>query len=193
MTRNRSTIGSPINWRAALDHVGEWTEEDYDALPEGLRAELHDGKLILTPAPTADHQIALNALFLAFYTVLRDKTRIIGGTDIRLANGARRRIPDLMVVREQYHGSPTSPDNVLVVVEIVSPRDGEEWTQKMIDYAEGGIPGYLIVRGGRGGFSAWYHVLRDGAYTLASHVGPGGTLTMAEPFECDIDLDELGY
>ena len=193
MTATRPVLESLPNWRAALEHEGEWTEEEYDALPDGLRAELHDGKLTLTPPPTADHQVVQNLLFLALLKAVGDVTRVLTATDVRLANGKRRRIPDLMVVRENYHGSPTPASNVLLVIEIVSPGGGVEWTQKMTEYAEGGIPGYLIIEGPKGGYRASHHVLRDGKYELATKTAVDGNLTITEPIVCDIDLSTFTY
>lgn len=143
---------------------------------------------------TGDHSIALTVLQLQFAKAIPDLTRVIRREDVRLADGRRRRIPDLVIVRESYHGSPTPASNVLLAVEVVSPGGGDEWGQKMIDYAEGGIPGYLIVEGPKDGrFTAAYHVLREDHYELVAKAEPDATFTITEPFTATIDLSELSY
>jgi len=43
---------------------GEWTEEDYFNLPETNRIiELSEGRLIITPSPTTEHQKILGNLY----------------------------------------------------------------------------------------------------------------------------------
>lgn len=44
---------------------GDWTVDDLDALPDdGLRHELVDGVLLVSPAPSLLHQVALSALLV---------------------------------------------------------------------------------------------------------------------------------
>ena len=54
---------------AALSDVppaGGWTTDDLDALPEdGLRRELLDGVLLVSPSPTDIHQIIAARLMVA--------------------------------------------------------------------------------------------------------------------------------
>jgi Uma2 family endonuclease len=46
------------------DLVRRWTREEVLALPDdGNRYELFDGELLVTPAPTGPHQVALGSLF----------------------------------------------------------------------------------------------------------------------------------
>ena len=49
---------------AALDPAGGWTVDDLDALPDdGLRRELVDGVLLVSPAPRIPHQAVIAALY----------------------------------------------------------------------------------------------------------------------------------
>ncbi|MEV0645557.1 hypothetical protein AB0I28_09860 [Phytomonospora sp. NPDC050363] len=61
-------------WRGALDHVGPWTESDFNALPEGFGVELHDGLLILTPSPAAEHQCARQTVAHYLTEAIGDET-----------------------------------------------------------------------------------------------------------------------
>ncbi len=48
---------------------GQWTEEDYFALPDTNRyVELSDGELVMPPHPTFRHQEALKRLFIRLNT-----------------------------------------------------------------------------------------------------------------------------
>jgi len=49
---------------ATIDSSKEWTVEDYLQMEEGLLAQLIDGKLIMSPAPTTLHQRILGKLFI---------------------------------------------------------------------------------------------------------------------------------
>lgn len=180
-------------WESIRDHVGPWNEKDFLALPEGFRAELFNGRLIVTPSPTPAHQNASSVLWMIFSTMLGRSMRAIQATDMRLADGAKYRNPDVMVLRHATREHPIKPDNVVLVVEIISPGGGDERTQKMTDYAEAGIPGYLIVQESTDGFAAWHHVLRGDHYELVSEAEPGGELVMTEPIACTIDLTSLEW
>lgn len=186
-------LGSPVNWRAALEHEGEWTEEDYDALPEGLRAELHHGRLTLTPSATFIHNWAIQI----FCEVLRrdqSRRKLVGtDTDVRMADGKVIYQPDVLVLREPDPGRPIVASNVILVGEFISPGGGNERTQKMLDYAEAGIPGYLIFTRSGDGYAATLYNLRDGSYEAGAKSEGGGVLSFEDPFHAVIDLRELEY
>lgn len=49
---------------ATIDKTKEWTVDDYMQLEEGLLAQLLDGELIMSPAPTPHHQEIIGKLFM---------------------------------------------------------------------------------------------------------------------------------
>ena len=53
---------------ATIDKTKEWTVDDYMQLEEGLLAQLLDGELIMSPAPTPLHQRILRRI----YDILKD-------------------------------------------------------------------------------------------------------------------------
>ena len=63
---------------AALSDVppeGGWTTDDLDALPEdGLRRELLDGVLLVSPSPTRVHQIIAGRLRVALEQTVPGRT-----------------------------------------------------------------------------------------------------------------------
>lgn len=172
-------------------HRGAWTEADYMALPEGVRAELHDGNLILVPEPLAEHQYASDELKDQLKFIVGDRRRVVGPVDVRINDGDRYRSPDVVLVREPYRGKPASPENVLLVCEIISPGGGDEWDQKMEVYAKAGIPWYLILQETPAGFYGVLFSLDVDRYVKHSQAAPAGTLDLPEPFRGTLRLREL--
>jgi len=174
-----------------LFHGGEWTEADYEALPAGVRAELHDGRLILTPSPTYQHMLASLELSVLFRGIIGDRRRVVQEVDVRMADGRRYRAPDVLVLKEGRRGRPQPPRNVVLVAEVVSPGGGEERGDKMVAYQDAGIEWYLIVEETPAGFLGELYRLDAGKYTLVSDAPPAGVLRLPAPFDAEIRLREL--
>lgn len=181
----RTALGELI-----LYHGGEWTEADYEALPDGVRAELHDGQLILLPGQTAEHSMATMQLSLALERITSDR-QVIHRVDMRMAEGRRFRTPDVVVWREWQRDRPIDPRNVVMVCEIISPRPTDERGDKMTAYAEAGIEWYLVAEETSEGFLAELYRLKYRRYDLLVKAPPAGSLTLPAPFDVEIDLSAL--
>ena len=182
----RTALGELI-----LFHGGEWTEADYEALPDGVRAELHDGRLILVPSPTAEHMLTSRRLAKHFDTLMADDRLVLQEVDVRMADGRRYRRPDVSVLREPASGRPLDPRNVVLVCEIISPGGGDERQEKLTAYADAGIEWYLITEQTEDGYLGELYRLQDGKYQLLVKAPPAGTLTLPAPFDSAIDLRTL--
>ncbi len=131
---------------------GTYTAEDYDALPDNVRAELIDGSLIVMEAPSSKHQIVLGELFIAFRLFIRENKgkckAFMSPLDVRLDEDNHTIVqPDLMVVcnpdkvEDRYISG--APD---LIVEILSPRTKlRDYRIKLVKYAEAGVREYWIV------------------------------------------------
>ncbi|MGH8877679.1 MAG: Uma2 family endonuclease [Stackebrandtia sp.] len=162
-----------------MSHSGPWTIEEFEALPPEVSVELHEGKLILTPSATFGHMRAGRRVGM--------KVDVYCGSD---GNCVRK--PDVLVLVDPEDGRPIPPDNLLLVGEIVSPGSKDEWGDKMADYADAGIPWYLIVQEVGEGFRAELHHLEEpGRYELVASAGPGEELRVPKPFDGSIDLSTL--
>lgn len=174
-----------------LFHRGEWTESDYEALPAGVRAELHDGSLILVPGAGVPHMLASAELLVRFRAIVGDRRLVVQEVDVRMAGGRRYRTPDVLVMRDPARHRPLDPGNVVLVCEIVSPHGGDERDEKMTVYAEAGIEWYLVTEETPTGFLGELYRLDDGKYARVAEAPPAGVLRLPEPFAADIDLSEL--
>lgn len=113
---------------AALDHdlpaSGDWTTDDLDALPEdGVRREIIDGVLIVSPSPTRFHQTLALLLGGALVQTCPPEFDVTQGVEIRISR-RRSLTPDVLVTSAQAaarNPSRYQPHEVVLAIEIVSP------------------------------------------------------------------------
>ena len=127
-----------------------WTREMVLALPEdGNRYELFDGELLVTPAPTGPHQVALSLLFSAVGPYVSAEglgLMLWSPADLRLG-GNQLSQPDLFVVP----GIPASGEwadfpNPILVIEVLSPSTARhDRFVKRRRFQRTGIPEYWVV------------------------------------------------
>jgi len=122
--------------------------EEYLALPETMqRYEIIDGKMIMSPAPTAGHQFSLGNFYRPLYDFVSRRRRgfvLFAPIDviIRRKPKLRMRQPDLIYVsKERQHiisdRIEGGPD---LVIEILSPSDTRKTiAQKLKDYGKIGV------------------------------------------------------
>ena len=130
---------------------GKWTERYYFSLPETNKiVELSSGWLIITPAPTTEHQEISGKLYLLVGNFVLSNN--LGNVcysplDVRLWPGTIRQ-PDIVCmsnehkdrITERYWGVPD------LVMEILSEStEGQDRAVKFYEYREAGVPEYWIV------------------------------------------------
>ena len=149
---------------------GQWTEEDYFALPDTSRfVELSKGELVMPPHPTHTHQQIVGKLYRAIYDFVAERdlgTVQFGPLPVRLWPGKIRE-PDILFVAkehsdrigEQAYGPPD------LVVEVLSPSTRRtDRLEKTVEYARAGVREYWIVDSH--GQTVEVFILREGAYVL---------------------------
>jgi len=170
------------------------TAEQYDSWSPVQCAgiEMVDGVIVLTPRPSIRH----NRIARLIAGALDDA----GGTewnadtdfDLRLQDVPLINLrPDVVVYRAvAIDITPARPQNVLLVVEVVSP--GSETTDrqtKMSQYAKAGIAFYWRVEQSAANVPIIYtYVLDPAASAYRDSDVHTGRLTMTTPFEVDLDL-----
>ena len=131
---------------------GEFTIEDYYALPDDMRAELIDGVIYNMAAPTSIHQDISAEIFWQLKAYIREKNgkcRVYAAPfDVQLDQDDRTMVePDLLIAcnrdlikKHVYYGAPN------FVVEILSPstRKKDTWL-KLQKYRNAGVREYWIV------------------------------------------------
>ena len=124
--------------------------EAFESLPEGTPAQLIGGEIIMSPAPTAKHQIVqmnLSALLHNFVLKKRIGTVIASPIDVYFS-GEEVYQPDIIfisksnesIIRENIDGAPD------LVVEILSPSNAyHDLRHKWRIYERYGVKEYWIV------------------------------------------------
>jgi Uma2 family endonuclease len=132
------------------DTAGKWTREMVLALPEDSnRYELFDGELLVTPAPTAPHQIAIAHLWEILLPFVRRHGlgRVLTSPADLSLGGQQLSQPDLFVVSNiPEDRSWSRMPNPILVVEVLSPSSARfDRITKRRRFQLAGIPEYWIV------------------------------------------------
>jgi len=164
---------------------GQWTEDDYLALPETNRiVELSEGRLVIPDMPTTSHQRAVGRLFrLMSDHVERGKRGevCVAPLPVRLWPGKFRE-PDVIFMHrdhadrigEEFWGVPD------LVVEVISPRTSQssgtekpDRRDKFWEYAQAGVAEYWLVHPAERTIEVY--VLRGNDYDLLGRWTAGET------------------
>ncbi len=124
-----------------------WTVDDLDGLPDdGLRYELVDGALLVSPPAPNPHNVIASRLAFRLRVALDDEWEVITPGSVRLDEHNRRE-PDVLVLAvasaAEQHAPPAA---TLLVVEVMSPSSVDnDRVRKPSQYARAGIPHYWRV------------------------------------------------
>ncbi len=158
---------------------GGWTADDLAAFPDdGLRYELVDGVLLVSAAPSEEHQIALGNLFLGLVAAAPGALRVLTAPyDVRL--GPRRQMqPDLVVLPRDRAAADRSP---VLVVEVLSPSTAAtDRTLKRQVFEQAGIACFWLVDPLVPSLTVFE--LRDGAYLELAMVSGDQEYVAVAPF-----------
>ncbi|MEU8815293.1 Uma2 family endonuclease [Actinoplanes sp. NPDC048796] len=127
----------------------DWTSSDLEQFPEdGVRRELFDGAMHVTPAPSSIHQSLALILGATLTRGCPDHLFVSQSNEVELTTD-RVYIPDLLVIKFEAAKSgrgkfPAS--DVVLVAEIVSPSTkGTDRVTKPTGYAHAGIPYFWLI------------------------------------------------
>jgi Uma2 family endonuclease len=149
------------------DHVSvEWTVDMLVDLPaNGLRYEILDGTLLVSPSPSPRHQQAIAELYVVLRAACPADQRVYFAPLDWQPDGRTSLQPDLLVVAKNAVGRKNLQHQLTVAVEVLSPGTARiDRLLKFSRYAEGGVGQYWIVDPGVP--SVQVYDLVDGAYVL---------------------------
>ena len=176
-----------------------WRELD---VPEGWRAEIDEGQIVLVPPPHAHHNGIAEVVQRRLYRGLPDDLGIYQTLGVHVAPLDKLYVPDLVVMPSELIAAadpdtsdPMDASEALLVVEITSKGNArEDRTKKYRAYARAGVPMYLLVDrfDMRGPMATLFmEPNEDGTYKRSDAVPFGKQLTLPHPF--DVTLPTAGF
>jgi Uma2 family endonuclease len=173
----------PEAW--AQDRV--FTVEDLEDMPDDeFRYELDDGMLIVSPAPSLPHQIAVMRLAVVLNTASPQGLLVVPGPGINISK-FQHRVPDIAVIRTESVTQMFLAEPPVLAVEVASPRTRiYDRGRKRDVYERFGIRSYWIVDVGPDKPSLTVLELRRGKYAETARVTGDEAFHAARPFPVTI-------
>lgn len=126
---------------------GEWTVDLLEQLPDdGLRYEILDGILIVSPSPIPVHQRAIGRILMALtHACPPDHEVFVSPLDWQPDERTSLQ-PDVLVVATDRIGEKNIRQNPAIVIEVLSPSSRRyDRLLKFDRYAEAGIGQYWLI------------------------------------------------
>ena len=170
--------------------------------PEGIRAELVEGEIVVTPPTDGDHEDYLDLIDDQVRAQSATRMQFAGGKGLKLpgleSQPADHVIPDATIApREKriFRGTPpwmpAEGVGIAMVVEVTSSDPRKDRIAKRCGYARAGIPLYLLVDRHKSTVTLFSDP-KDGDYR-GSHTTPfGKPLPLPAPFSFDLETTDFG-
>lgn len=165
--------------------ANEWTVRDLDQLPDdGLRYELLDGTLLVSPAPTRRHQRAAVNLGAFLHRACPAHMEVSAAPLDWRPDDRTSLQPDILVLNNRDLNADVA-DSMILAVEVISPSSRrKDSIYKRSKYEDSGVAHYWIVDPAAPSILALE--LRDGQYVTAGEATGDQPLTLDQPFPITI-------
>jgi Uma2 family endonuclease len=171
------------------DH--EWTVADLELLPDdGLRYELVDGMLLVSPAPRLAHQRAQLALCQLLYPLVPAGFELLMAPVDYQPTTRRSLQPDLLIFPRAEADAAVVTTPLLLAVEIVSPSSRSvDLLLKRGLYEEAGVSHYWVLDPDSRKIITWSLV--DGTYGEPRVCEDGQPLALTEPLAVALTTEAI--
>lgn len=168
--------------------------------PEGFRAELIEGEIVVTPPPDGDHEDYIGLIVDQVARRARTRMQFSGNKGLRLRSGGgcpkNHAIPDgtfaPLDLRLFRGAAPWMPcEGIALVVEVTSTKPQADREAKRRCYARGGIPLYLLIDRDAGSVTLFSDP-EDADYRQHLTIPYGKPLPLPEPFAFDLETGDFG-
>ncbi|GAA2894444.1 Uma2 family endonuclease [Streptomyces mexicanus] len=167
--------------------------------PEGFRAELIEGEIVVTPPPDGDHEDYIELIVHQVYGRSRTSMQFSGNKGLKLKSGGDcpkdHVIPDGTFAPRAlrlYRGADSwmPCEGVALVLEVTSTKPRADRETKRRCYARGGIPLYLLVDREAASVTLFSAPENDDYRELCTRPF-GKPLTLPEPFAFDLETGDF--
>ncbi|PRH78365.1 restriction endonuclease [Streptomyces solincola] len=181
----------PQTWAYMLN---AWHELD---VPEGWRAEIDEGQIVLVPPPHRHHNAIAELVQHRLYRGLPEELGIYQTLGLHIAPLDKLYVPDLVIVPREtvLAGDPDRSEPVdaalaELIVEVTSPHNAaDDRTRKYRAYALSLVPLYLLIDryDRRGPTVTLFSAPQDGVFKHSQPVPFGTPLALPAPFGVTLD------
>jgi Uma2 family endonuclease len=167
--------------------------------PEGFRAELIEGEIVVTPPPDGDHEDYIALIVEQMYARARIRMQFSGNKGLILRSGGAcpkdRVIPDCTFAPRElrlYRGADSwmPCDGVAMVLEVTSTKPEADREAKRRCYARAGIPLYLLVDREASSVTLFSAPEKEDFREHCTRPF-GKPITLPEPFAFDLDTTDF--
>jgi Uma2 family endonuclease len=167
--------------------------------PEGYRAELIDGEIVVTPPPYGNHERCISLVVEQVFASSATRMHFAGHKGLLIPGTAAavpgHFIPDATFAprdRDLFRDAPPwmLPDGVAMVVEVTSSSPVNDRFGKRHGYAVAKIPLYLLVDRQRGQVTLFSDPVRN-AYATRTQAPFGGSIKLPPPFSFTLETEEF--
>ncbi|MFF4252304.1 Uma2 family endonuclease [Streptomyces sp. NPDC001663] len=167
--------------------------------PEGFRAELIEGEIVVTPPPDGEHEKYISRIVRQVIKRSRIEMDFSGNKGLRLRSGEafpkNHVVPDATLApleRDLFGGADSwmPCDGVAMVLEVTSTKPKADREAKRRCYASGGIPLYLLVDREAASVTLLSDPERDDYREICTRPF-GKPLALPEPFAFDLETADF--
>lgn len=165
--------------------------------PEGYRAQLIDGEIVVTPPPGGNHEHCISRIVKQVLACSATPMDFSGnkGLVVPAITGQSMVIPDLTFAPEEldlFLDAPSwmRPSGVEMVVEVTSSLPEHDRNAKRRSYAAARIPLYLLIGRDEKTVTLYSGPTRD-TYVTTTTVPFGETLDLPEPFDFTLETADF--
>jgi len=135
----------------------DWTVDDLQRLPDdGLQYELVDGVLLVSPAPTVQHQRMARQVFLLLHQACPPDLEVLYGPVDYQPDRRSSLQPDVLVMTREDTGERAVTLPLRLAVEVLSPSTRrKDLVLKHSRYADAGVASYWVVDPEGPSMTAW--------------------------------------
>jgi Uma2 family endonuclease len=185
-------MAAPIHHEPPIEQILA-LHETFEA-PEGQKAEVIGGQLVVSPSPSRRHGFACGQLQLQLIPLLPSHLMLTNMVTLDMTATAERYIPDLLVAhREALRSDEWLLDaaDAELVVEVVSPSNArQDRVTKVRGYAASGVPIYLLIDPLEQEVTLFDQPVGE-TYRQMHRVPFGTSIVLPEPFGGKIETGDL--